>query len=193
MNEARQFLETCFGDAEGWLCGAVGSDPFRHPGGMYDHHEWNEVAVRWPRDVDRAADWFAERAPVGDVYVCPYLMRVPWREKGGSVRRALIHADVDIDVDEEKVARLGGFIVWSGTGGHGHVYVPLPSSVSVTRHEALCRRLAVTLDGDAKYTDKDLMRLPGTWNYKSIIDGGEPSPVVLQMGRDHAAGWPRGL
>ena len=46
------------------------------------------------------------------------------------------------------------------------------------QHEALCRGLAATLGGDTKYSDNDLLRPPGTWNYKSAVDGGDPTPVT---------------
>ena len=58
------------------------------------------------------------------------------------------------------------------------MYVLLAWPVTPDQHEALCRGLAATLGGDAKYSDNDLLRPPGTWNYKSAVDGGDPSPVI---------------
>jgi hypothetical protein len=45
------------------------------------------------------------------------------------------------------------------------------------QHEVLCRGLAAHLGGDHKYSDNDVLRPPGTLNYKGRVDGGEPYPV----------------
>lgn len=101
------------------------------------------------------------------------------RTKGNAGQRVLIHADVDGDLDEQKVAQLGGFVVPGGTPGHGHVYVPLSWPVTPAQHEALCRGLSAHLGGDHKYADNDLLRPPGTFNYKTNVDGGNPTAVVM--------------
>ena len=176
--DTRRWLETCFGDIEGWLCVAVGLKPHRDANGKYKHHQWDEVAFRWPAESDNALTYVAKAAPLGDIYMCPYPMREPRRAKGESAQRVLIHADVDGDLDEHKIAQLGGFIVRSGSPGHGHAYIPLAWPVTPAQHEALCRGLAAHLGGDAKYSDNDLLRPPGTWNYKSKVDGADPSPVA---------------
>ena len=176
--DTRRFAETCFGDAEGWLCVAVGRKPYRDNNRKYKHHTWDEVAFRWPQQADQALTYITKAGPLGDVYMCPYPMKEPRRVKGGAGQRVLIHADVDQELDEQKVIDIGGFIVRSGSAGHGHVYVPLAWPVTPVQHEALCRGLAATLGGDAKYSDNDLLRPPGTWNYKSKVDGADANPVT---------------
>ena len=176
--DTRRYFQTCLGDAQGWLCMAVGLKPYRDENGKYQHDKWSEVAFRWPQEADNALTYIAKSGPLGDVYACPYPMREPHRAKGNAGQHVLVHADVDRDLDDEEVAQLGGFIVRSGSPGHGHVYVPLAWPVTPDQHEALCRGLAATLGGDAKYSDNDLLRPPGTWNYKSAVDGGDPSPVT---------------
>jgi hypothetical protein len=176
--DTRRWLETCFRDIEGWLCVAVGLKPHRDTNGKYKHQQWDEVAFRWPTESDNALAYIAKTAPLGDVYACPYLMKEPRRAKGNAAQRVLIHADVDNELDEEKIAKLGGFIVRSGSPGRGHVYIPLAWPVMPEQHEALCRGLAGSLGGDAKYSDNDLLRPPGTLNYKSKVDGGDPSSVT---------------
>jgi hypothetical protein len=176
--DTRRYLQTCFGDTEGWCCVAVGQKPYRDKNGRYKHHLWDEIAFEWPADADRAVDYITRAALLGDVYCCPYLMKEQRRAKGEAVQHVLIHADVDGDLDEQKVAELGGFIVRSGTPGHGHVYVPLEWPVTAAQHEALCRGLAATLGGDTKYSDNDLLRPVGSLNYKPTVDGGGPSAVT---------------
>lgn len=178
-SDTRRYVETCFGDAEGWLCVAVGQNPYRDANGKYKHHKWSEVVFGWPADADNALTYIEQTAALGDVYACPYPMKEPRRVKGGAGQRVLIHADVDGALDEKKAAEVGGFVVPSGTPGHGHVYVPLAWPVTPEQHEALCRGLAATLGGDAKYSDNDLLRPPGTLNYKSKVDGGDPNPVTV--------------
>jgi hypothetical protein len=134
--DTRRFVETCCGDIEGWLCVAVGREPYRDDNGKYKHHKWDEVAFRWPAEADKAIDYITRASALGDVYTCPYPMKEMRRAKGQAARRVLIHADVDGDLDEAEVSRLGGFIVNSGSPGHGHVYVPLAWPVTPDQHEA---------------------------------------------------------
>jgi hypothetical protein len=178
--DTRRFAKTCFGDAQGWLCVAVGLKPYRDENGKYRHGDWNECAFRWPQQADNALTYIKKAAPLGDTYCCPYPMKDAHRAKGNAGQRVLIHADVDRDLDEDKVSLLGGFVVRSGSVGHGHVYVPLEWPVTPAQHEALCRGLAAHLGGDAKFSDNDLLRPPGTFNYKSAVDGGDPSPVTVR-------------
>ncbi len=176
--DTRRYLETCFGDTEGWLCVAVGREPYRDENGKYKHGKWDEVAFAWPAQADKALEYITKAAELGDLYNCPYLMKEPHRAKGNAGQRILTHSDVDTVLGEEDAAALGGFIVWSGSPGHGHTYVPLAWPVTAVQHEALCRGLAAHLGGDTKYVDNDLLRPPGTWNFKSKVDGGDPSPVT---------------
>jgi hypothetical protein len=176
--DTRSYLQACFGDTEGWCCVAVGREPYRDENGKYKHHDWDECAFEWPAQADDAIAYIAQTAPLGDTYVCPYLQREPRRVKGGAVRHVLVHADVDGELDVAKVAALGGFVVGSGTAGHGHVYVPLAWPVTRDQHAALCRALARQLGGDAKYADNDLLRPVGSLNHKPTVDGGQPTGVT---------------
>jgi len=173
------YFTAIFGDTiEGHICIAVGVKPYRDENGKYKHHTWNEVTFEWPRQAADAITYITQAADLGDAYVCPYLMREPKRRKGLAASRTIVHADIDHDLDEELVADLGGFIVRSGSAAHGHVYIPLGWPVTPEQHEALCRALSGKLGGDHKYSDNDLLRPPGTLNYKTAVDGGQPSPVT---------------
>jgi hypothetical protein len=183
--DTRRYLETCYGETEGWCCVAVGSGPHRDGNGKYRHLNWDEVAFEWPAAADRAVEYIARAALLGDVYCCPYLMKERRRVKGGAVQHVLVHADVDGDLDLAKVAALGGFVVGSGTAGHGHAYIRLSWAITDAQHQLLCRGLVELLGGDAaKCSDNDLLRPPGTLSYKSAVDGGEPSPVTALRGDD---------
>lgn len=58
------------------------------------------------------------------------------------------------------------------------MYVPVAESITdVKEHERLCRKLRAVFDGDAKVSDNDVLRPPGTLNHKPTLDGGEAVPV----------------
>jgi hypothetical protein len=177
-SDLRRYLDTVAGTSEGFLCAAIGTEPHLSAAGKYKHDQWSEHAFAWPGEAEGAVTEITRAASLGDVYVCPYLMKDSRRAKGNAAQRVLIHADVDTELDEDAVSALGGFVVRSGTPGHGHVYVPLAWPVTPEQHEALCRGLAAHLSGDAKYVDNDLLRPAGTLNYKPTVDGADPNPVV---------------
>ena len=118
-------------------------------------------------------------APRNDVYVCTNLMWSDKRAQGAAVTHTLIHADKDTgQLDPEKVRAIDGFAVASGTPGHGHVYVQLSEPVTAAQHRVLCRALGDYLGGaDAKISDNDVLRPPGTLNHKPTVTGGEPAAV----------------
>jgi hypothetical protein len=176
VDATQQYFQACFDNTAGWLIVAVGHDPYRDERGKYRHRRWSEHPVRWPQQADQAVAAIASQASTADVYACPYLMR-DRRTLGNSVSRVLVHADVDHRIDPAMVAELGGFAVASGTSGHGHVYVPMSYATTRAQHEMLCRALVAHLGGDTKYSDNDLLRPPGTLNYKTAVDGGEPCAV----------------
>ena len=168
-------------DATGWLVGAVGYDGHLDEHGKYafDKDKFKPYAFLWPDRADAAIAYIEAKAPLGDVYVCPYLMRDRKRAKGTAAGRRLVHSDFDgAALDLDAVRGLGGFAVGSGTPGHGHVYIPLTHVVMPAQHELLCKGLAAYLGGDmAKISDNDLLRPPGTFNYKPTVAGGDPAPV----------------
>ena len=177
-NDIRAYLNTCLGDSDGYLHIAAGADPYLDDKGKYRHHRWGEYAYPWPAEADRAEREILDAATQFDVYACPYVMRGVQRAKWAAVTHTLVHADVDVDLDLEKVRTLGAFAVASGSHGHGHVYVALADPVSGPQHLELCRGLGRYLGAtDAKITDNDLLRPPGTFNFKPTVAGGEPLRV----------------
>jgi hypothetical protein len=171
------YLTACFADGAGQLIVATGGEPHLTDEGRYKHNYWHETNLGWPSEAAKAH--ILDAATTHDVYVCHYLMRDKHRRKGNAVTHALVHSDVDNGaLDTGKVSQLGGFAIASGTPGNGHAYVPLSESVSAQQHEVLCRALGHYLGAaDAKISDNDLLRPPGTLNHKPAVDGGDPSPV----------------
>jgi putative DNA primase/helicase len=167
-------------DKKRYLIVAVGLNPFINAKGSYGHKDWEELPFLWPDQVDKAIAEIEHWAPKGDVYACPYLMKTSERLKGNAAWRQIIHSDVDGNLDLAKVRKVGGFVVWSGSNGHGHVYVPLGYAISQQRHERLCEGLRGYLGGDSKIRDNDLLRPAGTFNHKPTLAGGQPALVKAE-------------
>jgi RepB DNA-primase from phage plasmid len=184
-NPLPEFLNACLGDTPGVLHIAIGYRGHFNGTDRYEHDEWRGSHYAWPAEADQAVREMLAAAPESDVYVCPYLMHADKRAKGAAVARDHVHADVDAGLlDAEKVRALNGFAVASGTPGNGHAYVALTESVPARWHEALCRGLGAHLGAvDAKISDNDVLRPPGTFNHKSAAkDGAAPTPVKWLVG-----------
>lgn len=173
-DDLNTYLKAVFPDGSGTLHWATNIP------GSRNKSDWMENPARWPAISDTIAAQMIREAQRYDVYVCPYLGSTRKRTKGKAAARWVIHADIDGDLDVDKVTKLGGFAIASGTPGHAHVYVPLADSISDPKeHERLCRRLGAVFEGCdvAKCSDNDVLRPPGTLNHKPTLDGGEPTPV----------------
>ncbi|MGJ3507954.1 AAA family ATPase [Enemella sp. A6] len=134
----------------------------------------------------------AEADAGSDVFVTPYPH--PYRSsRAGSVAltRRHVHADIDGPLDLEQVELLGAMVVASGSLAEdgrprGHAYVRLDREVTPEQHQRLCRDVGRFVGGDAadmsKHKDNDVLRVPGTWNYK---DPSNPRPVRWLVCPDH--------
>ncbi len=180
-NDLTDFFAALYGDTTGRLHIAVGEGP-HWADDNYSHKHWTQTHFAYPGEADRAAREIAREALASDVYVCVSLMHADKRAQGAAVARMNVHADVDSGrYDPEKVRAVGGFAVASGTTGNAHVYVSLTESVPANVHRELCRGLSRYLGAvDPKISDNDLLRPPGTFNFKlAALDCGDPSPVQL--------------
>lgn len=165
----KDYLRAVFGDTEGVAHMAVGSGGHVNGSGRYEFTAWTPTTFAWPAEAEQMLRAVGMEVAAGsDVYVGPYLMHGSKRAKGAAVEHRLIHADVDHGhLDLEAVRAVGGFAVASGSPGNGHVYVALDRAVTAVEHTTLCRALGTYLGGaDAKVTDNDLLRPPGTVNGK---------------------------
>jgi hypothetical protein len=178
VSDILDYFNACYGDTTGVLHIAVGHSPYLR-NDKYAFNEFVQSHFAYPDEADRAAREVLREAKLHDVYVCPYLMWADKRTKGAAVAHILIHADIDAGLlDAERVRTIGGFVVGSGTPGNGHAYVPLSESVIAPVHRALCGGLGAYLGAiDSKIADNDLLRPPGTFNYKPTLDGHDPAPV----------------
>jgi putative DNA primase/helicase len=175
-NTTREYLDVCFGDTTGRLHIAVGIGGYFTDTGKYEFDQWTQTHFAWPAEADLAVREIQRAAHQSDVYACPFLMWGDKRAQGEAVARRIVHADCDGDIDLDKVRALGGFAVASGTPGHAHVYVELTEPVPANQHRELCRALGNHLgDADAKISDNDVLRPPGTLNHKEAARGGLPT------------------
>jgi putative DNA primase/helicase len=177
-HQLTDYLNACLGDTRGRLHIAIGDGGHFNSTGSYKHDSWVQSHFAWPGEAAQAVREMLAAAPKSDVYVCPYLMVAGKRAKGAAAARDHVHADMDHDCDLDKVRALHGFAVASGTPGHVHVYVALTESVPANWHKLLCRGLGDHLGGaDAKISDNDVLRPPGTYSHKSAAKGGNPTLV----------------
>lgn len=181
------YLSACYGDLSGRAHTAIGRDPYLTDKGKYNHRNWRENHCAWPDEAEALARTLAEDAAQGDVYVCPYLMWSGNRTPGGVVARILIHADVDTGcVETEKISAIGGFAIKSGSAGNAHVYVPLSEPIPASQHTVLERALGKHFKADAKISSNDVLRPPGTLNYKpTVFTPGAPPAAVEWLVRPH--------
>lgn len=196
VKDVRDYLEEFFGRPEALDVGKVrmalaheeewaeliGFRPGRSPFNHLDHAGMLESLAISAVDAADGGN---------DVYVSPYAHAGRRRRKGGAVARRHIHADIDGALDMARVRFLGAMAVASGSVDadgrpHGHVYVRLTEDVSPYVHEALCKALGEFLSlehhDESKVTDVDVLRLPGTFNFKH----GRQSPVDWLVGPDDA-------
>jgi hypothetical protein len=179
VNDTRLYLRSVFGDDRGTAFVAIGSGPHLSDKGKYQHKSRVEIPFDWPSEADLVEREILRAAIDSDVYICPYLMRGKTRTKGAAVSHRLAHADVDNGLaDPEKVRAINGFAVSSGSPNNAHVYVTLTESVPLLWHEALCRGLGRHCGAiDAKISDNDILRPPGTLNHKPTVTGADPVAV----------------
>lgn len=174
-----EYFDACFGDGVGKLHIATGWGPHLSPNGKYEHDKWIPTHFDYPAERDRAASELLKASLAGaDTYVCPYLMHGDKRHKAGAVAHMVLHADVDTELDLEKIRKIGGCAVFSGTPGHVHVYIQLAAGIPNHHHSALERALVAYLGGDpAKISDNDVLRPPDTLNYKPTLNNEDPASV----------------
>jgi putative DNA primase/helicase len=189
------YLKACCADgAEGYVHVGVGYGPHINDKGKYGHKWFEPKVFHWPGEAEKAVEFILGASQNADVWVCPNLLLHDWiveggnkktgRRKGDAVSLVTVHADIDGQVDIEKVTSIeGAFAVASGSPGHAHVYVPLSEPITGAQHDALSKALGAYLGNAdvAKHSDNDLLRPPGTLNHKLAAAGGEPTPVVWQV------------
>ena len=186
MSSTRRYLVSLYADHVGTAIVGLGMAPYLTNSGRYRHTLWREVPFRWPAQAEELECAIVEAAQDCDVYICTVLMAGDERTPAAAVHRDVLHSDCDTHVDLSKVTAVGGFVVESGSDGHGHVYVPLAESVTSEEYDLLERGLADYLHADSKIAANDVLRPPGTLNHKPTAyhQSSDPSPVKFLIEPD---------
>jgi hypothetical protein len=178
------YITAVIGAAQGWVCVGVGIRPYRTASGRIRFRSWVEGSVVWPNEADDVAALLLKYSGQLDCYLCPNVMTGTHRAKWTSAAPREIHADVDdgrLDLDKVR-AIPGACAVGSGSPGNGHVYVLLDRPVKHHQHEQLCQaQMAYFGAADSKVSDNDVLRVPGTYNFKPTVDKLPPNPVTWQV------------
>lgn len=188
IEQAEYFLNRLFEDRKGFVAMAFGHNP-RTTKPRFAQGDFRQKYYSWPSerdklidDVDDAVNSPATRRQNIEVFINPALRSKPSRSQEGGFTHAplmWVWSDMDHSPDSntiEKINTLGAMTVLSGTEGHRHVYLPLDAPVTTATHQAMCRALRDVVGGDSKISENDLLRLPGTLNWKTTV----PANVTLK-------------
>lgn len=185
IEQAEYYLTRMFGDRKGFVAMAFGHNPrtskprFSPQDFRSKYYSWPDEKDRLLEDVDDLVNSPETRGENVEVFINPALRSRPSRKAGTQAPLMWVWADMDhspTDQEMDRVNALGALSVLSGTEGHRHIYIPLEKPVTATTHQALCRALRDALNADSKIAENDLLRLPGTLNWKTT----QPKTVFLK-------------
>lgn len=180
------YLDEMFGERKGYVSIVYGHNP-RTTKPRFAEDDWQPKYYKWPsqrddliEDVDNALNHPDVIDENIEIFICPALRKTPERTRGSHAPLFWVWADMDHKPTEDQIDRinhLGGMTVLSGSDGHRHVYLPLDKPVTAVLHKALCLALKDALGAkDSKIAENDLLRLPGSLNWKRP----EPKRVFLK-------------
>jgi hypothetical protein len=185
LDTASYFLSRLFGTREGFVAMAFGHNP-RTTKPRFRKGDFRERYYAWPQDKDDMLGEIDElvnnpetRPENVEVFINPALRSTPSRKAGTNAPLWWVWADVDhppTDAQIDRINALGAMTVLSGSDGHRHVYIELAKPVNAANHQAMCRALKEALGADTKIAENDLLRLPGTLNWKTTV----PKNVTLK-------------
>lgn len=187
IEQAEYYLDRMFGDRKGFVAMAFGHNPrttkprFAAQDFRSKYYSWPDEKDRLLEEVDDLVNSPETRGENVEVFINPALRKTPSRKAGSAAPIMWVWADMDHSPTEQEMDRvnaLGALSVLSGTEGHRHIYIPLDKPVTSSTHQALCRALRDALGADSKIADNDLLRLPGTLNWKTT----QPKTVFLKSG-----------
>lgn len=164
-----------FRGTRGWVCFSIKDEATG--GWTEDQFDWSDQGEGAKQDRARLRNFVRQYsdAPGKHLFYCPNPMKGQRRTLHTSASRYVIHADIDngglTDALRDMLEKRGFRIVSSGTPGNGHVYARLSRSLSPEEHDAAQEALRKKVNGDAKIRDNDLLRVPGSRNWKPGNDG----------------------
>jgi hypothetical protein len=178
---ATRYTTAMWGQHQGIAAFAAGR-PFVDASGKYRHSEFGQRFYNWPADAKRCiAEQLDICADGKDVYVNPMLRTAKRRQKDTGAGGRWAWVDLDGPLTDARKATLAGLgdacrLISSGTGHHA--YVQLDEWRTWEQVETINQGLAHALDGDHKWSNESLLRLPGTFNLKPLILRNEEPRLV---------------
>ena len=178
---ATRYTTAMWGQHRGIAAFAAGR-PYVDANGKYRHTEFGQRFYNWPADAERCiTEQLAICADGKDVYVNPMLRTASQRQKHTGAGGRWAWVDIDGPLTDARKATLASLgeacrLISSGTGHHA--YVQLDEWRTWEQVETINQGLAHALDGDHKWGNESLLRLPGTYNLKPLILRNEEPRLV---------------
>lgn len=179
-----KFFSMVMGAEKGWIAIATSS-----AAGVFEKDEY----FKWPSQRDNMLEYINKVTPGHNVYFCPNLLDKPKRNKDSVVSCQCVWADLDT-CDPDTVNPKPPIVVRTSVGRY-HAFWPTEKAMPPHIAEDYARRLAYHYSSNG--ADKSgwdlgqLLRVPGTFNYKySTVDG---EPPTINIVRANAAKVPEVL
>jgi hypothetical protein len=146
--------------------------------------DFRQEFFEWPSDAERLVDRaLLHAAQAEDVWVAPMLRDSRDRLKTNGVGGCWAWVDCDGEWTQQRQAmldRLGDTMLVCSGRGH-HAYVRLAERVEALGIEPVNKALRTLLDGDNKWSNESLLRPPGTFNQKPVVESRlAPAPTFIK-------------
>jgi hypothetical protein len=177
-NRVEGHARRLWGKQPGWVYLAWGTGP-HWAAGVYRHAAWKPRWFHWPGQSAALAAAATRMAVDGDVYAGVLLRRTRTPATAVDGHSNLLPgrwcwADCDGEWTDQRqtwLDRLGDTTLVVDSGRGRHVYVRLNRPVDPDRLGELNRRLAAALEADHKWAPGTVLRLAGTFNWKTSPPG----------------------
>jgi len=183
LASARAYCDLLYGDRSGYVYMFTGAGGYFTPNDSYKFICKTQFWWAWPDTRDEFLSLpLVDVANLDDVYVCPQLRRQRTATQDPTTTGCTLWCDVDGPWTAQRQAALDAFLQGRAAhivdSGHGkHVYVPLDRMYLGEEIEHGNRILMKVLDGDSKWSENSLLRLPGAFNHKDGARGGTSTLV----------------
>lgn len=197
-DDLQRFLSLLYGDRDGFLAMAVGSNIRRKQvsGTCHESFEWDwrEERFRWPAQREDVVRLIRRHRRTEDVFAVPLLQRAAARSVDMAGKGRWLWVDLDGTLTDEAETLLGRLTeresIIVNSGRNLHLYVGLDEDQTPGTLEVLNYRLSAGLGGDDKWAANSLLRPLGTFNHKPTVDAQAPAPVTADF--REAAPWSLG-